>query len=385
MIKNISILGSTGSIGTQTLEVIEHLGNVKVWGLSTNTNIDLLEQQIRKFKPVTAAVMNKQSAELLKDRVRDTNTKIVCGMDGLVEVSTVNQIEMVVTSVVGIVGLVPTLEAIKSGKHIALANKETLVTAGDIVMNEARRNNVSIIPVDSEHSAIFQCLQQNISNKSIRKLIITASGGPFLGKKQEELKDITPAQALKHPRWNMGSKISIDSATLMNKGLEVIEAKWLFDVDMDRIQVLIHPQTIIHSMVEYIDSSVIAQMGIPDMKIPIQYALTYPERCYSTSGELDFVQNNHFTFEQPDIQTFKCLDLALEAARKSGTMPVVLNAANEVAVQLFLENRISFLEIAQLVEAAIRKHSNILNPTLEDILRIDSWAREIVEQLVINN
>lgn len=378
MVENISILGSTGSIGTQTLEVIDNLQSIRVWGVSTNTRIDLLEEQIRKYRPVVAAVMDEDYAGELKDRVKDTNTRVVAGLDGLIEVSTIAQVEMVVTSVVGVVGLIPTLEAIKSGKHIALANKETLVTAGEIVMNEARMNKVAIIPIDSEHSAIFQCLKQNVEDKFVKKLIITASGGPFLGKKLEELENVTPEQALKHPKWNMGNKISIDSATLMNKGLEVIEAKWLFNIDLDRIQVLIHPQSIIHSMVEYIDHSIIAQLGVPDMKIPIQYAITYPERYYSDTRSLDFIQNNTLTFSQPDFETFKCLRLAYTAAREGGTMPAVLNAANEMAVQLFLEKRIGFIEIPQLIESAMKKHNNIINPSLRDILNSDSWAREVV-------
>jgi 1-deoxy-D-xylulose-5-phosphate reductoisomerase len=378
MVENISILGSTGSIGTQTLEVIDNLQSIRVWGVSTNTRIDLLEEQIRKYRPVVAAVMDEDYAGELKDRVKDTNTRVVAGLDGLIEVSTIAQVEMVVTSVVGVVGLIPTLEAIKSGKHIALANKETLVTAGEIVMNEARMNKVAIIPIDSEHSAIFQCLKQNVEDKFVKKLIITASGGPFLGKKLEELENVTPEQALKHPKWNMGNKISIDSATLMNKGLEVIEAKWLFNIDLDRIQVLIHPQSIIHSMVEYIDHSIIAQLGVPDMKIPIQYAITYPERYYSDTRSLDFIQNNTLTFSQPDFETFKCLRLAYTAAREGGTMPAVLNAANEMAVQLFLEKRIGFVEIPQLIESAMKKHNNIINPSLRDILNSDSWAREVV-------
>ncbi|MDK2798543.1 MAG: 1-deoxy-D-xylulose-5-phosphate reductoisomerase [Clostridiales bacterium] len=376
--KNISILGSTGSIGTQTLEVIDNLKGVKVWGLSTNTNIHLLEEQIRKYHPVIAAVMDPNSAKELKKRVKDTNTHIVAGLDGLVDVTTIPQVEMVITSVVGIVGLIPTLEAIKSGKHIALANKETLVTAGKMVMREACNRKVSIIPVDSEHSAIFQCLQQNAEKKFIKRLLVTASGGPFLGKKLEELKDVTPEQALKHPKWNMGNKISIDSATLMNKGLEVIEAKWLFDVDIDSIQVLIHPQSIVHSMVEYIDHSIIAQLGVPDMKMPIQYAITYPERYYSNTTSLDFIQNNKLTFSQPDFETFKCLVLAYRAAKADGTMPVILNAANEVAVQLFLERKIGFTEIPELIEQVMEKHDNIINPTLKDILSYDSWAREMI-------
>ncbi|NLY42498.1 MAG: 1-deoxy-D-xylulose-5-phosphate reductoisomerase [Clostridiaceae bacterium] len=378
MIKNISILGSTGSIGTQSLEVIEGLGNIKVWALSANTRIDLLEQQIRKFKPVVAAVMDEEKAQDLKYRIRDTGTRVVAGQEGLVEAATLPQIDMVLTSVVGIAGLVPTLEAIRAKKNIALANKETLVTAGEMIIKEAKEKGVNIIPVDSEHSAIFQCLQQKGAACAVKKLIITASGGPFLGKKINELENVTPEQALRHPKWNMGSKISIDSATLMNKGLEVIEAKWLFDVDIEKIQVLIHPQSIIHSMVEFVDHSILAQLGVPDMKIPIQYALTYPERMPSNSESLDFIKNNTLSFIEPDMDTFICLRLAYEAAVQGGTMPVVLNAANEVAVQLFLERKIRFVQIAEIIEEVMGRHDTLLSPSLEDILYSDSWARETV-------
>lgn len=384
MFQNISILGSTGSIGTQTLEVVDNLGNIRVWGLSTNTKIDLLEKQIRKYKPVVAGVMSERLAGDLRLRVQDTGTKIVSGMEGLIEVATIPQAEMIVTSVVGIVGLLPTLEAIKAYKHIALANKETLVTAGEMVMKLAGQQHVSIIPVDSEHSAIFQCLQANNGNKnsqSVYKLILTASGGPFRGKKLEELSSITPEQALKHPKWNMGNKISIDSATLMNKGLEVIEAKWLFGVDLNQIEVVVHPQSIIHSMVEYIDHAVIAQLGVPDMKLPIQYALTYPERYSSNSGRLDFMQNNELTFDKPDLDTFSCLFLAYKAAEKGGTMPVVMNAANEVAVQLFLEQKIAFTDISRMIQGVMENHNNIISPNLEDILKSDSWARDYIKNV----
>ena len=378
MVKNISILGSTGSIGTQTLDVVDSMENVKVWGLSTNTSIDLLERQIRQYRPKIAAVMDDQCAKKLKEKVEDTGTKVVAGTEGLVAAATLPQVEMVVTSVVGIVGLVPTLEAIKARKHIALANKETLVTAGNIIMQQARNHNVSIIPVDSEHSAIFQCLQGD-DQDAVRSVILTASGGPFLHKRPEELKDVTPQQALKHPNWDMGHKISIDSATMMNKGLEIIEAKWLFNMDIDQIQVVVHPQSIIHSMVEYIDHSIIAQLGLPDMRIPIQYALTYPNRIASNHERLDLCKINELTFIQPDFETFKCLALAYEAIKEDGTMPAVLNAANEIAVELFLKGKIGFTEIAMLIEQTMRKHNNIKDPSLEDILESDVWAREYVK------
>ncbi len=380
MVKDISILGSTGSIGTQTLEVVDRLGSIKVWGLSTNSRIDLLEQQIRKYRPVIAAVMDEKSAQELKHRVRDTDTTIVTGQEGLISVSTVPQAQMVVTSVVGIIGLIPTLEAIRAGKHIALANKETLVTAGEIVMAQAKENNVSILPVDSEHSAIFQCLQGNREKKHINKLILTASGGPFLNRKKEELTSVTPSEALKHPKWNMGKKISIDSATLMNKGLEVIEAKWLFDMDVDQIQVVIHPQSIIHSMVEYVDGSIIAQLGLPDMKLPIQYALSYPDRIDSKSETLNLFVHNTLTFMPPDITNFKCLKLAYHALEKGGTMPVVLNAVNELAVELFLQEKIHFSQIAVFIEEVMNNHKNILAPSLDNILEVDNWAREYVRK-----
>ncbi len=382
MVKNISILGSTGSIGTQTLEVIDRLGNIKVWALSTNKRIDLLEQQIRKYRPIIAAVMDEKSALELKKRVVDTDTEIVTGQEGLISVSTVSQAQMVVTSVVGIVGLIPTLEAIWAGKHIALANKETLVTAGEIVIDQAKKHNVSILPVDSEHSAIFQCLQGNKKKEYISKLILTASGGPFLNRKIDELTNITPCEALKHPKWNMGNKISIDSATLMNKGLEVIEAKWLFGMDVNQIQVVIHPQSIIHSMVEYVDGSIIAQLGLPDMKLPIQYALSYPDRIDSNNATLNLFEHNTLTFMPPDITNFKCLELAYQALEKGGTMPAVLNAVNELAVEFFLMGKIPFLQIAALIEEVMNNHKNILAPSLDDILEADQWARmNVKEQL----
>ncbi len=377
---NISILGSTGSIGTQTLEVVDAIENINVYGLSTNTRIDLLEKQIRKYKPKLVAVMNEEYANVLKQRIRDTDTKVVAGSEGLIEVATIPQVDTVVTSVVGAVGLIPTFEAIKSGKNIALANKETLVTAGHIIMEEARRKKVSIIPVDSEHSAIFQCLEGNKRKEYVKSIILTASGGPFLGKDREFLENVTPAEALKHPNWSMGHKISIDSATMMNKGLEVIEARWLFDVDIDLIKVVVHPQSIVHSMVEFIDNSIIAQMGAPDMKTPIQYALTYPNRAMGNNKRLDFLENHSLSFLEPDFENFECLKLAYRAAKQGGTMPTVLNAANEIAVELFLKGKITFLDIAKVIKDAMSKHENIIMPTLSDVLKSDAWAREYVKK-----
>lgn len=378
MIKNISILGSTGSIGTQALEVVEDLGNINIYALSANTRIDLLEQQIRKYKPIVAAVMDTGKAQELRYRIKDTNTRVVAGLEGFVEIASLPQVDMVLTSVVGVVGLIPTLEAIRAKKDIALANKETLVTAGEMIMKEAKKQKVAIIPVDSEHSAIFQCLQQKADACQVKRIILTASGGPFLGKKLNELENVTPEQALKHPNWNMGNKISIDSATLMNKGLEVIEAKWLFNIDIEKIEVLVHPQSIIHSMVEFVDHSILAQLGVPDMKIPIQYALTYPERQASKSKSLNFMENHTLSFSKPDLDTFKCLSLAYYSAKQGGTMPVVLNGANEMAVKLFLKGKIRFLQIAEIIEKVMMRHCIIMEPSLEDILNSDEWARETV-------
>ncbi|KGG80838.1 1-deoxy-D-xylulose 5-phosphate reductoisomerase [Caloranaerobacter azorensis H53214] len=375
--KNISILGSTGSIGTQTLEVINELDNFKIVGLSANKNIDLLEKQALKYKPKIVAVYDESRARILRERLNIYDIKVVSGMDGLIEVATEKEADIVLTSVVGMIGLLPTLEAIKSGKIIALANKETLVTAGEIVMRKAKENNVDIIPVDSEHSAIFQSLKSG-KKEEVAKIILTASGGPFRGKKLKDLEKVSVSDALKHPNWSMGRKISIDSATLMNKGLEVIEAKWLFDVDIENIEVIIHPQSIIHSMVEFIDGSVIAQLGVPDMKVPIQYALTYPKRKYSSIKKLRLTDIKELTFEEPDLNTFPCLKLAFEALKQGGTMPSVLNAANEVAVKLFLDKKIKFLDIPKLIEETMLKHKTIYNPNLDDIIESDKWARESI-------
>jgi len=383
ILKGISILGSTGSIGTQALDVIKYSNEYKVMALSTNSNIDLLEQQALEFRPELVAVMDLNKSKILKDKLRGYNIKVVSGIEGLIEASTLNKVDVVLTSVVGMIGLIPTISAIKSGKKIALANKETLVAGGEIVMSEAKKNKIDIIPIDSEHSAIFQGLR--CGNRSeISRIILTASGGPFRGKKMHDLYDVKAEDALRHPNWSMGKKLTIDSATLMNKGLEVIEAKWLFDIDVDKIEVVVHPQSIIHSMVEYIDGSVIAHMGVPDMKIPIQYALTHPNRNRSNSKKLDFATLKELTFEMPDMDTFPSLGLAYESIKSGGTMPAVLNAANEVAVELFLNGKIKFLDIPEIVHNVMSKHTLVKNPTLDDILESDIWAREMAISTTYN-
>ncbi len=372
--RELSILGSTGSIGTQALEVAEHLGNIKIAALTGNQNIDLLEKQARKFQPSMVAVMDENYAKELKTRLHDTQIKVLAGMEGLIAAATINSAETVLTSVVGNVGLQPTFEAISAGKNIALANKETLVSAGQLVMDLARKKGVSIYPVDSEHSAIFQALQGNECN-SIRRILLTASGGPFRGKTMEELMHVTPSDALKHPNWSMGRKITIDSATLMNKGLEVMEAKWLFGVTAEQIEVLIHPQSIVHSAVEYEDGAILAQMGEPDMKVSIQYAFTYPRRIKNAFPKVDFTQRTALTFEKPDMKTFRCLALAYKALHVGGTLPTVLNGANEIAVEKFLAGKISFLEIPELIEQTMNAYTVKYDYTLEDLLEADTWAR----------
>lgn len=367
-------MGSTGSIGVQTLDVARNL-NIEVVGLTGNSNIDLIEKQVLEFKPKYVALVNEKLSIELGKRLKGLNVEVYHGLEGLIKVATISEIDTVVTSIVGIAGLIPTMEAIRHKKNIALANKETLVTAGSLVMNEAKKYNVDILPVDSEHSAIFQCLMGN-NNKEVEKIILTASGGPFRGKNKEELKNVTLAQALKHPNWNMGSKITIDSATLMNKGLEVIEAKWLFGVSLEQIQVVVHPQSIIHSMIEYVDGSVMAQLGSPDMRIPIQMALTYPERKNNNFSRWNLLERNDLTFEQPDYEAFPCLALAFEALKTGGTMPAVLNAANEVAVSLFLNEKITFIEIPKIIEKVMARHSVNINPSLNDIIEVDKWSRE---------
>ncbi|NLM13738.1 MAG: 1-deoxy-D-xylulose-5-phosphate reductoisomerase [Epulopiscium sp.] len=375
--KKISILGSTGSIGTQTLDVIRNLKEIKVCGLSTNQNIDLLERQIHEFQPSKVAVMDEKKAYELKKRL-DGSVEVLAGMDGLIEISTMSEVDTVVTSVVGTVGLIPTFEAIRRKKNIALANKETLVTAGQIIMEEAKKNSVSILPVDSEHSAIFQCLQGNQQN-SVHRIILTASGGPFRGKSLGALQNVRVEDALKHPNWSMGAKITVDSSTMMNKGLEVIEAKWLFNVEPKQIEVVVHPQSMIHSMVEFEDGSIIAQIGEPDMRIPIQYALTFPKRYKNNWPKVDFIKRNVFSFEQPDVSVFRCLQLAYDALAIGGSMPTVLNAANEIAVERFLKREIQFLDIPLMIEKAMEAHNTIMYPTLSDILAADQWAREFTK------
>lgn len=379
MVNNISILGSTGSIGTQALDVVRALGNenIKVHGITGNNNIDLLEKQALEFKPEIVAVMDENKAFELKKRLKSENIKVLGGMEGLIKTATIEQVETVLTGVVGNVGLEPTVEAIKAHKNIALANKETLVSAGELVMNEAEKNNIKILPVDSEHSAIFQCIQGKQDN-DIYKILLTASGGSFRGKKREELENVTVEDALKHPNWVMGRKITIDSATLMNKGLEVIEAVRLFDVCVDKIQVVVHPQSIVHSAVEFDDGSVIAQLGPADMRLPIQYALIYPKRVNLNFSRLDILKHNNLTFEEPDMETFKCLKLAFKAINTGGTMPAVLNGANEIAVERFLNREISFLQIPELIEKAMNSYTPIYDYDLKDVLLADKWAREFV-------
>lgn len=376
--KQIAILGSTGSIGTQTLEVVRENEDIQVLAMAAGNNITLLEQQIREFHPKLVAVWSEEKAKELRDRIKDTKTEVMWGMDGLIAVSVYKDVEILVTAIVGMIGIRPTIEAIKAGKHIALANKETLVTAGHIIMPLAKEYGVSILPVDSEHSAIFQSLQGN-EHKSIHKILLTASGGPFRGKKEEDLLNIKVEDALKHPNWTMGQKITIDSSTMINKGLEVIEAKWLFDVDVDQVQVVVQPQSIIHSMVEYVDGAIMAELGTPDMKLPIQYALYYPERRYLPGDRLDFWSLGKIDFEKPDMKTFYGLELAYEAGRKGGSLPTVFNAANELAVSKFLNREIKYLEIMEIVEDCMRAHRNIENPTLQQILDTEKATYERIE------
>lgn len=373
--KNISILGSTGSIGTQALEVADKSGDINITGLSANSNIKLLEEQIRKYKPKFACIMRDDLYADLKQRTADTETEILSGIDGLCAVAAMSEADSVLTSVVGNIGLVPTAEAIKSGKDILLANKETLVTSGSIIMPLAKEKNVSILPVDSEHSAIFQCLQGRGENK-IKKILLTASGGPFFGKKKEDLKDITAKDALKHPNWSMGAKITTDSATMMNKGLEVIEACWLFGVRPDEVEVYVHRQSIVHSMVQFEDNSVIAQLGIPDMKLPISYAMHYPNRDFAVSDELDLFKIKTLTFDRPDCDTFECLKYALDAIKIGGSMPTVMNAANEIAVAKFLNGEIGFLDIAKIIKNTMDAHTVIKDIDIETVLSCDKWARQ---------
>ena len=376
--KTIAVLGSTGSIGTQTLEVARANGDLKIAALAAGRNVKLLEKQIREFSPRVVAVWEEEAARELKTAVSDLNVKIVTGMDGLIEISTLPEVEVLVTAIVGMIGIRPTVEAIKAGKDIALANKETLVTAGHIIMPLAKEHGVKILPVDSEHSAIFQSLNGE-NHSQIDKLLITASGGPFRGKTRADLEKVKVEDALKHPNWAMGQKITIDSATLVNKGLEVMEAKWLFHVDLDQIEVVVQPQSVIHSMVQFVDGAVIAQLGTPDMKLPIQYALYYPDRRYLTGERLDFAKLGQITFEKPDMETFQGLPLALQASRTGGSMPTVFNAANERAVSKFLHREIGFTDIYQIIIESMEQHKVQQQPTIEDILDTEKATYEFIE------
>lgn len=379
--KKISILGSTGSIGTQTLDIArDYSDEIKVVAIAANSQVELMEKQIREFKPAYACMCNESAAAKLKVAVADTDTKVLSGMDGLIYISTLEEIDIVVTAIVGMIGIRPTIAAIEAGKDIALANKETLVTAGHIIMPLAAKMGVKILPVDSEHSAIFQSLQGQAGSNRIDKIILTASGGPFRGKKRAELENMTVADALKHPNWSMGRKITIDSSTLCNKGLEVIEAKWLFDVSLEQIHVLIQPQSIIHSGVQFVDGAVVAQLGVPDMKLPIQYALFYPDRKPMSDNRIDFAALAQITFEEPDYETFKGLTLAKKSSMIGGSMPTVFNAANEKAVALFLDEKIRFLQIYELIEECMEAHKPVANPSVEEILAAEQECYEYIDK-----
>lgn len=376
--KKIAILGSTGSIGTQTLDVVRSNGDIEVLGISAGKNIEKLEEQIREFSPKLAAVWDEEKARELAVRTKDTNTRILAGMDGLLELASMEGTEILVTAIVGMLGIRPTIEAIRAGKDIALANKETLVTAGHLIMPMAKEYGVRILPVDSEHSAIFQALNGE-SRKEIHKLLITASGGPFRGKKRKDLEKVTLQDTLKHPNWVMGQKITVDSATLVNKGLEVMEARWLFDVTLDQIQVVVQPQSVIHSMVEFEDGGIIAQLGTPDMRLPIQYALYYPHRRYLEGERLDFAKLGSITFEEPDMETFLGLPMAIRAAEEGGSMPTVFNASNELAVKKFLQQKIGFLDIYEIIGQSMERHKKIENPDLDEILAVENETYQWIE------
>lgn len=376
--KKIAILGSTGSIGTQTLEVVRANGDLQVTALSAGSNISMLEEQIREFKPIYAVVYEEERAKELKIKVADTGVKVLSGMEGLLTIASMKESDILVTAIVGMIGIRPTIAAIKAKKDIALANKETLVTAGHIIMKLAKEYGVNILPVDSEHSAIFQCLNGE-RHKEIDKLLITASGGPFRGRTKEQLQNVTVADALKHPNWAMGRKITIDSSTLVNKGLEVMEAKWLFDVSFDKIEVVVQPQSVIHSMIQFVDGGIMAQLGTPDMRLPIQYALYYPERRPLDGERLDFAKLKNLTFEAPDVENFPALSMAYEAGRIGGSMPTVFNAANERAVAKFLDEKIAYLEIIEIIKECMKQHRVIGDPTVEEILETECWTYEFIE------
>lgn len=377
MTNALSILGSTGSIGTQAIDVAQKL-NMRVAALTANTNVKLIEEQIRLLKPELAVMYDEASAKALKIAVADTNTNVLSGMEGLLEASSISSADTVLNSLVGMIGLLPTLTAAKAKKNIALANKETLVAGGDLVMRTIKENGVKLLPVDSEHSAIFQCLQASPKEGMLKRLILTASGGPFFGKSEEELKNVTVAEALNHPNWSMGAKITVDSATMMNKGLEIIEARWLFDVDADNIDVVVHRQSIIHSLIEFVDNSVLAQLGLPDMRIPIQYALTYPDRLPSPVKPLNLWEVGTLTFGKPDYETFKCLTACKDALKIGGTAPAIANGANEVANELFRKGEIKFLQIGELVSQSIKEVKAQPINNVEDVLGADKAARDFV-------
>jgi 1-deoxy-D-xylulose-5-phosphate reductoisomerase len=381
--KNIAILGSTGSIGVQTLEIArEHANDIKITALVAHSNIELLEKQIREFMPRLVCVYDKDKAKLLKNNIKDLSVRVETGMDGIIACATEESTDTVVAALVGMIGILPTIEAIKAGKNIALANKETLVTAGHIIIPLSKEKNVALLPVDSEHSAIFQSLNGE-SKQNVHKILLTASGGPFRGLKRSSLEAVTAADALKHPNWRMGPKITIDSATMINKALEVMEAVWLFDLDIEKIQVLVHPQSIIHSMVEYVDGSVIAQLGLPDMRLPIQYALFYPDRKNMKLGErVDFIKIGQLAFEEPDMDTFYGLRLGIKAGKLGGSMPTVFNAANEWAVARFLEGKIGFMDIPKLIEQAMDNHRVIKSPSLNEILNTEQMTYDFIEGVI---
>ena len=377
--KKIAILGSTGSIGTQTLEIVRNNEDLSVVALAAGRNVELMEKQIREFAPKLAVMWSKEAAEDLRARIKDTDVKVACGMEGLIEAATLPEAEVLITAIVGMIGIRPTIAAINAGKTIALANKETLVCTGHIIMPLIKEKKVPLLPVDSEHSAIFQSLQGQPKER-LAKILLTASGGPFRGMKREELVNIRPEDALKHPNWSMGRKITIDSSTLVNKGLEVMEAHWLFDTPYDKIQVVVQPQSVIHSMVEYEDGGIMAQLGTADMKLPIQYALFYPDRRFLPGKRLDFYELSGITFEKPDTDTFRGLLLGYRAGETGGSMPTVYNAANEMAVSLFLDGKIGYLKITELIEECMEAHKLIVNPSVEEILQTEQWTYNYIKQ-----